>query len=130
MPFDRSAVLKSRGRIVEADDIEFENVPIVTPNGDILVRSLTFYVRQGVSRSLFLIPHSAHKRRSNIYSSLDQMDAGSLRYSVYLEGFGLSMEESFANPPHPNSFLYPKDRISRSERSEIKSSTLIRKRIC
>jgi len=42
-------VLKGRGTIVESEDIEFENVPIVTPNGDILVRSLSFYVKHGVS---------------------------------------------------------------------------------
>lgn len=42
-------VLKGRGRVVESDEIHFENVPIVTPNGDILVRSLSFYVKPGVS---------------------------------------------------------------------------------
>lgn len=41
-------MLKGRGTVVESDEIEFENVPIVTPNGDILVRSLSFYVRPGV----------------------------------------------------------------------------------
>ena len=45
-------VLKGRGIVVESDEIEFENVPIVTPNGDILVRSLSFYVRPGVCRPL------------------------------------------------------------------------------
>ena len=33
----------------ESDEIEFQNVPIVTPNWDILVRSLSFYVKPGVS---------------------------------------------------------------------------------
>ena len=44
-----NAVLKGRGVVYESDEIEFENVPIVTPNGDILVRSLSFYVKPGVS---------------------------------------------------------------------------------
>lgn len=43
------SVLKGRGVIIESDEIEFESVPIVTPNGDILVRSLSFYVKPGVS---------------------------------------------------------------------------------
>lgn len=43
-------VLQGRGEIFESDEIEFENVPIVTPNGDILVRSLSFKVEPGVSR--------------------------------------------------------------------------------
>lgn len=43
-------VLEGRGEIFESEEIEFENVPIVTPNGDILVRSLSFNVKPGVSR--------------------------------------------------------------------------------
>ena len=46
--------MKGRGKIVESDDIEFENVPIVTPNGDVLVKSLTFYVKPGVSTTMIL----------------------------------------------------------------------------
>ena len=42
-------VINGRGEVIESDDIQFENVPIVTPNGDILVRSLSFYVKPGVS---------------------------------------------------------------------------------
>ncbi|KAG8967358.1 hypothetical protein FRC03_010103 [Tulasnella sp. 419] len=40
-------VLKGRGRMYESDDIEFTEVPIVSPNGDILVRSLSFHVKPG-----------------------------------------------------------------------------------
>ena len=42
------SVLRSRGQVIESDEIQFENVPIVTPNGDILVRSLSFHVKPGV----------------------------------------------------------------------------------
>ena len=45
-------VLRGRGQVIESDDIQFENVPIVTPNGDILVRSLSFHVRPLVYVSL------------------------------------------------------------------------------
>ncbi|KAF8649804.1 hypothetical protein AX16_005569 [Volvariella volvacea WC 439] len=40
-------VLRGRGQVIESEDIQFENVPIVTPNGDILVRSLSFQVKHG-----------------------------------------------------------------------------------
>ena len=40
--------MKGRGKIVESEEIQFENVPIVTPNGDILVKSLSFHVQPGV----------------------------------------------------------------------------------
>ncbi|EAU92657.2 adrenoleukodystrophy protein [Coprinopsis cinerea okayama7 len=44
---ENSQILRSRGEIIESDEIQFENVPIVTPNGDILVRSLSFHVKPG-----------------------------------------------------------------------------------
>jgi ATP-binding cassette subfamily D (ALD) long-chain fatty acid import protein len=47
-------VLKGRGRVIESEEIRFENVPIVTPNGDILVKSLSFYVKPGVRVSLIV----------------------------------------------------------------------------
>lgn len=41
--------LKGRGEIVESENIEFVNVPIVSPNGDVLVPKLNFHVKPGVS---------------------------------------------------------------------------------
>ncbi|KAG9047290.1 hypothetical protein FS837_002598 [Tulasnella sp. UAMH 9824] len=48
---ENARVLKGRGTVTDGDDIEFTNVPIVSPNGDILVRSLSFHVKPG-ARSL------------------------------------------------------------------------------
>ncbi|KAF8266209.1 ABC transporter transmembrane region 2-domain-containing protein [Lactarius quietus] len=44
---DNSKILKGRGKIIESEGIRFENVPIVTPNGDVLVKSLSFFVKPG-----------------------------------------------------------------------------------
>ena len=44
---DNTAVLQGRGAAIESPDIEFAAVPIVSPNGDVLVRSLSFSVRPG-----------------------------------------------------------------------------------
>lgn len=38
----------NRGLVIESDDIQFENVPIITPTGDVLVRSLSFHIKSGV----------------------------------------------------------------------------------
>lgn len=38
-------ILSGKGQVFEAEDIQFENVPIVTPNGDILLKSLSFHVK-------------------------------------------------------------------------------------
>jgi hypothetical protein len=40
-----NVVLRGRGKVIESDEIRFEDVPIVTPNGDILVKSLSFHVK-------------------------------------------------------------------------------------
>lgn len=41
-------VLQNRGQVVESeDDIIFDQVPIISPNGDVLVKSLSFHVKPG-----------------------------------------------------------------------------------
>jgi ATP-binding cassette subfamily D (ALD) long-chain fatty acid import protein len=44
---NNAAVLRGRGVAVESDDIEFVDVPIVSPNGDVLVPRLSFSLKQG-----------------------------------------------------------------------------------
>ncbi|OLL26837.1 ATP-binding cassette sub-family D member 2 [Neolecta irregularis DAH-3] len=40
-------LLASRGTVIDSRDIVFDDVPIISPNGDILVRKLNFYVKPG-----------------------------------------------------------------------------------
>ncbi|RYP21533.1 hypothetical protein DL765_002169 [Monosporascus sp. GIB2] len=44
---DNEAVLKGRGKVIESKNIEFIDVPIISPNGDVLVRALSFSLKQG-----------------------------------------------------------------------------------
>jgi ATP-binding cassette, subfamily D (ALD), peroxisomal long-chain fatty acid import protein len=44
---ENSAVLKGRGTIEESESIEFTDVPIVSPNGDVLVKKLSFSIKPG-----------------------------------------------------------------------------------
>ncbi|KAG5728570.1 ATP-binding cassette sub-family D member 2 [Termitomyces sp. T112] len=44
---ENANILRGHGQIIESDDIQFENVPIITPNGDVLVKSLSFQVKSG-----------------------------------------------------------------------------------
>ncbi|GAD96549.1 hypothetical protein PVAR5_5207 [Paecilomyces variotii No. 5] len=44
---ENAAVLAGRGTVIESDVIEFTDVPIVSPNGDVLVRKLSFTVFPG-----------------------------------------------------------------------------------
>ncbi|KAL9104759.1 MAG: hypothetical protein Q9163_000309 [Psora crenata] len=42
-----SSILRERGTIVESKEIEFTDVPIVSPSGDILIEKLNFRVKSG-----------------------------------------------------------------------------------
>lgn len=42
-----AAVLSGRGELSEGEDIEFVDVPIVSPNGDVLVPKLSFHIGPG-----------------------------------------------------------------------------------
>ncbi|KAI8994960.1 ABC transporter transmembrane region 2-domain-containing protein [Pilobolus umbonatus] len=41
-------ILKGRGQLVQSENIEFVDVPIISPNGDVLVPKLTFHVKPGM----------------------------------------------------------------------------------
>lgn len=42
-----AAVLAGRGELEEGEDIDFQDVPIVSPNGDVLVKALSFHIGPG-----------------------------------------------------------------------------------
>lgn len=44
---ENAAVLQGRGEVSEGEEIDFKDVPIVSPNGDVLVRQLSFSVKPG-----------------------------------------------------------------------------------
>ena len=44
---ENAAVLRGRGKVSESEAIEFTDVPIVSPNGDVLVKKLTFSINPG-----------------------------------------------------------------------------------
>lgn len=44
---ENAAVLQGRGTIEESEDIELTDVPIVSPNGDVLVKKMSFHIAPG-----------------------------------------------------------------------------------
>jgi ATP-binding cassette subfamily D (ALD) long-chain fatty acid import protein len=52
---ENSKILKGRGKVIQSDEIQFKNVPIITPNGDVLIKSLSFFVKPGASASYQVI---------------------------------------------------------------------------
>lgn len=45
---ENAKMLQGRGKVIQSEnEIVFDRVPIVTPNGDVLIKSLSFYVKPG-----------------------------------------------------------------------------------
>ncbi|KAK5445338.1 ATP-binding cassette long-chain fatty acid transporter pxa2 [Exophiala xenobiotica] len=44
---ENATVLQGRGTTEESENVEFKDVPIVSPNGDVLVKKLTFAIKPG-----------------------------------------------------------------------------------
>lgn len=69
---DQEELRPNSGEIVEMDHIiKFDHVPIVTPNGDVLIRSLSFEVKSGMN-VLVCFP-SAPRFRITHYTFLSGM---------------------------------------------------------
>ncbi|CAG8454334.1 1842_t:CDS:10 [Ambispora gerdemannii] len=45
---ENAEVLSNHGEVIESENIQFDNVPIVSPSGEVLLRSLSFYVKPGM----------------------------------------------------------------------------------
>ena len=59
-------ILSGKGTFEESDIIEFKNVPIVSPNGDVLVKDLNFDVKPGM-HLLIVGPNGSGKVCEFIY---------------------------------------------------------------
>ncbi len=89
-----------------SEDIEFENVPIVTPNGDVLVKSLSFHIKHGV-RAIFVVTYFLDLRvlsSSKTFSLWVLMGAASLHSSASWVASGRFMEVSSRSRWRPSSF--------------------------
>jgi ABC-type uncharacterized transport system fused permease/ATPase subunit len=45
---DSGDIRKNRGVVIEGDVVKFDNVPIVSPNGDVLIPDMTFEIQPGM----------------------------------------------------------------------------------
>ncbi|KAJ7071457.1 adrenoleukodystrophy protein [Mycena amicta] len=58
---ENAEILKGRGVVIESKDIQFDKVPIVTPNGDVLVKSLSFHISEPGQHLLIVGPNGCGK---------------------------------------------------------------------
>jgi ATP-binding cassette subfamily D (ALD) long-chain fatty acid import protein len=44
---DNAKLLQGRGKVIESEEIRFDQVPLISPNGDVLIKSMSFNVEPG-----------------------------------------------------------------------------------
>lgn len=104
---ENADVLSGRGELIESQDIEFIDVPVVSPNGDVLVRRLSFSVRSG-EHLLIVGPNGCGKSSLfRILGGLWPVYGGTVRKPPYSDIFYIPQRPYLSRGTLRQQIIYP-----------------------
>ncbi|KAH6847877.1 ABC transporter transmembrane region 2-domain-containing protein [Chaetomium sp. MPI-CAGE-AT-0009] len=102
-----AAVLKGRGKVFASKDIKFTDVPIISPNGDVLVPALSFSLQQG-DHLLVVGPNGCGKSSLfRILGGLWPVYGGTVHKPPFHEIFYIPQRPYLSSGTLRQQFIYP-----------------------
>ncbi|KAH9875153.1 hypothetical protein J1614_004643 [Plenodomus biglobosus] len=122
---ENAAVLRGRGTVTEGEDIEFVNVPIVSPNGDVLVRALSFSVKPG-DHLLIIGPNGCGKSSLfRILGGLWPVYGGTVRKPPFEDIFYIPQRPYLSRGTLRQQIIYP-DNLREMHDKNVTDADLVR----
>ncbi|KAI4240725.1 MAG: hypothetical protein L6R40_004970 [Gallowayella cf. fulva] len=122
---ENSAILNGRGEIIESSEIEFTDVPIVSPNGDVLVERLNFSVKPG-KHLLIVGPNGCGKSSLfRILGGLWPVYGGTVRKPPYGDIFYIPQRPYLSRGTLRQQIIYP-DGIREMRNKRVTDEDLLR----